>query len=134
MNRYNDIINLPHHISAKRPRMSQRNRAAQFSPFAALSGYEDAVRETARLTEERRELSEDNAARINESLLLIRENIRERPWVSITCFVPDKRKSGGEYVTKTGQIRHIDEGTRALVFADNKTVPIADIYEITFIK
>lgn len=130
MNGYSDIIGLPHHTSAARPRMSQRDRAAQFSPFAALTGYEDVIAESARLTDERRELSEDDRARINRRLQIVLENICERPGVKITYFVADRRKSGGAYETAEGFAKHFDEGERTLIFTDNKAVPIDDIYAV----
>lgn len=124
---YNDIIDLPHRVSSTRPHMPQRGRAAQFSPFAALAGYEDAVEEEARLTDERSELSEDRQTLINEQLLIILENIRERPGVSITFFAADESKPGGKYVTASGFARHFDEDAGTLILTDGKAIPIADI-------
>lgn len=130
MNRYRDIIALPHRVSATRPQMPLRDRAAQFSPFAALTGYEDVIDETARLTDSRIELSESKQAELNEKLQIILENISERPEVKITYFVPDKRKSGGAYETAVGFVKHIDECALTVIFTDNRTIPIADIYSI----
>lgn len=130
MKKYSDIIDLPHHVSETRKQMSLHDRAAQFSSFAALTGYEDAIDETARLTDERAELSEDRQAKINECLRIILENISERPEVIITYFVPDKLKAGGEYVTKIGSVRHIDECAHTVIFSDGSAIPIADIYDI----
>lgn len=130
MNGYRDIIDLPHHASAARPRMSQRDRAAQFSSFAALTGYEDIIAESARLTDERSELSEDDRARINRRLQIVLENICERPEVKITYFVADKRKSGGAYETAVGFVKRLDEFEMSVVFTDNKAIPIADIFDI----
>lgn len=130
MNGYPDIIGLPHRISAKHPQMSRRDRAAQFSPFAALTGYEDIIGESARLTDERLELSEEKQSRINERLQIILENISERPEVKITLFIPDKRKSGGSYETVTGFVKRIDECDGTVVFTDHRAVFIADIYDI----
>ena len=96
--RYDDIINLPHHVSPTRQRMSMHDRAAQFAPFAALVGYDDAVAETARLTESRPELDEQEQRIINEKLAYIAEHINEHPEVCIKYFVPDERKSGGAIV------------------------------------
>lgn len=128
--KYGDIIELPHHVSQKRPQMTLHDRAAQFSPFSALTGYEDALGETARLTNKRLGLSEDRQARINECLRIILENISERPEAKITYFVPDTLKSGGEYVTANGFVRHIDECALLIIFTDGRKIPIADIYDI----
>lgn len=128
--KYNDIIYLPHRVSPTRPHMPPRGRAAQFSPFAALAGYEDAVEEEARLTDERSELSEDRQTLINERLLVIFENIRERPGVSITFFAADESKPGGKYVTASGFARHFDEDAGTLILTDGKAIPIADICHI----
>ena len=130
MNKYRDIINLPHHEPTTRPRMSRQNRAAQFSAFAALDGYDEEIDETARLTDEKRELSEDGSAAINESLQTIMSMYPERPCAAVMYFVPDSRKSGGEYVCKTGFVKQIDEETRRLVFADDTAVPIEDIRKL----
>lgn len=129
-NGYRDIIGLPHPVSAVRKQMPRHDRAAQFSPFAALTGYEEIIGETARLTDERAELSEERQTRINERLLLILENISERPEVKITYFVPDKRKNGGAYETAEGRVRRVDECFGSVIFADHRAVPIADIYDI----
>lgn len=130
MNGYRDIIDLPHRVSATRPQMPLRDRAAQFSPFAALTGYEDVICETARLTDSRLELSESKQTELNEKLQIIIENAAEKPEVKITYFVPDKRKSGGAYETAVGFVKRIDECALAVIFADNRAVCIADIYDI----
>ena len=96
---YNDIIDLPHHISTTRPRMSMLDRAAQFSPFAALTGYDAAIKETGRLTGQRIELTEECRAVLDRKQQVLLENLAEHPEVSVTYFVPDERKSGGAYVT-----------------------------------
>lgn len=127
---YEDIINLPHHVSPTRPRMSMADRAAQFSPFAALSGYGDAVQETARLTNRRIELDESAKAALDEKLRLLAEVIEERPEAEITYFLPDKKKAGGEYVTATGQVKKVDAVAQELVMANGRIIPIADIIEV----
>lgn len=127
---YEDIINLPHHVSPTRPRMSRADRAAQFSPFAALSGYGDAVQETARLTNRRIELDESAKAALDEKLRLLAEVIEERPEAEITYFLPDKKKAGGEYVTATGQVKKVDAVAQELVMANGRIIPIADIIEV----
>ena len=122
--RYDDVINKQHPTSKKHPRMSNMNRAAQFAPFAALTGYEESIEETARLTDRRIELSEDNIEELNAKLNFIQERIKERPEVTITYFQPDERKEGGAYITVTGKVRRIDEVNRVLVFEDGRTVGI----------
>ncbi len=128
--RYDDIINLPHHQSASRPHMSLHDRAAQFSPFAALTGHEAAIAETARQTEERVQLSEDRLAELNEKLRLLTALLPESPRVRITCFVPDERKDGGAYITRTGRVKKMDDAGRKLVFTDRSCVAVEDIVDI----
>lgn len=130
MNEYDDIINLPHHQSSKRPHMSNHQRAAQFAPFAALTGYDAAIDETARLTDQKLELSDEQADHLNVQIQRIVENIADKPQVEITYFVPDNRKSGGEYMTVTGRVRCVDDSNREIVFADGMTVGIDDVYMI----
>lgn len=121
---YEDIIHLPHHVSAVHTPMPVEARAAQFSPFAALTGYGDAVRETGRLTEERAELEEDEMGDLDRKLTELQEQIGDRPEISVTYFKPDARKSGGAYVTATGRIRKIDMFPRALVLEDGTRIPL----------
>ncbi len=128
--RYDDIINHPHPVSHRHPQMTMAGRAAQFSSFAALSGYEDAVRETARKTDRRMELSEDAKARLNEKLRFLADLREARPLAAFTCFVPDERKDGGAYVVRTGCIRRIDEFNRTVQLTDGTFFSIDDIYEI----
>jgi len=101
--RYADIINLPHHTSSKHPRMSRENRASQFSPFAALTGYDSEIKETARLTDEKIELDEDRIYDINAKLQYIKDNIDVKPEITVEYFISDEKKSGGAYVTLKGQ-------------------------------
>ena len=129
-NKYDDIINLPHHRSEARPHMSAYDRAAQFSPFAALTGYDDAVEETARLTDEKAELTEDAKELLNAKILTLAQMLDTAPTVSITYFVPDRKKEGGAYVTVRGQVTSIDEYDRVLVIDRKTTVPIDTIREI----
>lgn len=105
---YDDIINLPHHVSKTRPHMSMLERAAQFSPFQALSGYGAAIQETARLTDEKIELGEDDLSVLNEKLQMLADHLEESPEVCFVCFCPDERKAGGKYVVITGKVRRID--------------------------
>ena len=124
-------INLPHHVSQNHPQMSLRDRAAQFAPFAALTGYEAAVGETARLTAERRELDPQEAAELNRRLAELAARLPERPEVTIEYFVPDERKSGGAYVTETGVVRHVSVPEKTLVMEDGKGIPIDDVISMT---
>lgn len=122
--KYDDIINLPNPTSKNHPRMSLYDRAAQFSPFAALTGHDDAIRETARLTDERMEPNEDTLNRLNEQLNVIKNNIGQKEAVSITYFVPDDRKTGGAYVTHSGFVKRIDEYERTIIMTDKTKIPI----------
>lgn len=134
MNKYKDIINLPHHVSKTRKPMSLYNRAAQFAPFAALTGYDDAIKETARLTEERIELSDELKNMLNQKIKLIIENIKLQPEVAITYFVPDNKKSGGVYKTISGNVRRIDEIEKYLLFTNKLKVYFYDIIFINELK
>lgn len=129
-NRYDDIINLPHHVSEKHPRMAMIDRAAQFSPFAALTGHGAAIEETARLTDERIELDESRKEIINEKLMFIAESADDAPEVTVIYFVPDGRKFGGEYVSVTGKVRKIDAYKHDIVMSDGRPIPIENIYDI----
>lgn len=128
--KYDDIINLPHHVSANRPHMSMIDRAAQFSPFAALTGYEDAVKETERLTEQKINLNETEISLLNNKLNFIQENIKLKPTISIKFFVPDNRKSGGSYSTVIGTIKKIDICEKSVIMTDGKVIPVEDILQI----
>ena len=125
--RYDDIIGLPHHRSATRPHMPLTDRAAQFSPFAALTGYEAVITETARLTDHRIELDEDEKAVITQKLQTVLEHIRECPELTVTWFRPDGKKDGGAYVTVTGRVKRIDEYDRAILMMDGTRIPICDM-------
>ena len=127
---YDDIINLPNPTSKKHPRMSLHDRAAQIAPFAALTGHDAAIKETARLTDERLELSDEVIMRLNDQLNMIRDNIGTEQEVSITYFVPDDKKSGGAYLTHSGVVKKIDEFERKLIMQDETVIPIEQISEI----
>lgn len=124
---YDDIIVLPHHVSVTRAHMSISDRAAQFSPFAALTGYEAAIKETARLTEERIELDENSRAVLDEKLNVVMEQIADHPKITITYFQPDAKKAGGSYIETVGQIRKIDEYTREIVMMDRSQIPLDEV-------
>ena len=128
--KYADIIHLPNHRSPSRPHMSNYDRAAQFSPFAALTGYDAAVDETARLTRERTELDEQGKALLDERLKLLKNLVSTGSQVNIIYFQPDLRKYGGEYLSHSGSLRRIDPTEGSLLFADGFKVAIDDIYDI----
>ena len=127
---YEDILHLPHHISTKRKQMSLHDRAAQFAPFAALTGHEAAVKETARLTETRIELDENEIELLDQKLQYILQHLSERPMAAITYFLPDQRKAGGKYTEVEGQIKKIDQWEHRLIMGDGTMIPIADILRI----
>lgn len=128
--KYDDIINLPHHVSSTRPHMPMSGRAAQFSPFAALSGYSAAVEETARLTSSRIELAEDARAMLEQKLRLLADAVPDDSIVTITYFQPDTQKAGGAYVTAVGPVRKIDSIGRIILMQDGRRIAIQDIIEI----
>ena len=131
MNRsYDDIINLPHPDSKNHPRMPAANRAAQFSAFAALSGYDSAIKETARLTDDQITLSENGIEDLEVKLNILADKIADHPEVAVTHYVPDSKKKGGAYVTSYGAMKKIDEYEKVLVFADEKKIPIQDVLDI----
>ena len=129
-NNYEDIIYLPHHVSKKHPQMPVQDRAAQFAPFAALTGYGDVLQETARLTEKKIELDEYDKDALNRRLRFVLEEKSEDSMVFITYFVPDERKDGGAYVTIEGEIRRLDDVGRSLQMMDGTVIPIEDILSI----
>ena len=127
---YEDILNLPHHVSKTRPQMSMLDRAAQFSPFAALTGYDAAIKETGRLTDEKIELDEDTKAALDMKQAYLIEMIDEQPEITIIYFLPDARKVGGAYVTVTGNLKRFDEYERLLILTNGKKIPMDDIADI----
>lgn len=130
MENYKDIINLPHYQSKKRPHMSLYDRAAQFSPFAALTGHDEAIKETARLTDKKLELDETAKIILNEKFNYIMEHIYEQPEITVTYFIPDGLKDGGMYVDFVGMVKKYDYLNRILCFTDNTEIKIDDITEI----
>lgn len=128
--RYDDILDLPHHTSASRPHMSRGDRAAQFSPFSALSGFGAAIRETGRQTDPRIGLSEDDQAVLDVNLQMIQEKLADRPEAEVTYFQPDERKSGGSYCKISGRIKKIDACDRILVMEDGTQIPLEEIIEL----
>ena len=130
MGKYDDIINLPNPTPTCRPRMSMLDRAAQFAPFAALTGYEAVVAEAARLTDDRLELSEDMKIILNDKMQMIVDNLDKEPFVTVRYFVPDKRKAGGAYVEVSGIVKEIDEYERCIVMTDGIKIPIEQVRAI----
>ena len=129
-NKYDDIINLPHHVSSKHPPMSLEERSAQFAPFAALTGYEDCVKETARLTDERIDISDDAKEILNEKINNIIKIIDKNPKIKITYFIPDNKKSGGKYVTIEEKTKKIDEINQKIILVNGTKIDIKDIMNI----
>ena len=130
LEKYNTIMNLQHHVSKTRPQMPMSDRAAQFAPFAALTGFEAAVLEAARLTEARPELDESRKEQLNACLQLLKAHSRERPQAEICYFKPDERKTGGACVTVTGAVKKVDDFTRRVTLADGTVIPMEDILDI----
>lgn len=128
--RYDDIIDLPHHVSAKHHPMPVADRAAQFSPFAALSGHSEAIAETARLTDPRRELDEETQARLNAQVILLAQAAPQRPLVRVTWFRPDAHKEGGAYLTREDVVRRVDLTQGVLQFADHNEIALRDIVRL----
>lgn len=129
-NRYDEIINLPHHVSKTRPQMPMSDRAAQFAPFAALTGYDSVIKETGRLTGERVELDEEALTDLNMRYQLLVDALDEEPEVEITYFKPDERKSGGEYVTLTGTVKKVDDFERLITMQNGTKIPMDDVLAV----
>jgi len=130
INRYDDIIHLPHHVSSVHPPMPVSDRAAQFAPFAALTGHDAAIKETARLTDERVELDENAKAVLDEKLRMIQEMLARQPEITVTYFQPDEKKSGGRYISATGNVRKIDMYSHLIIMSDGLRIPLSEIYGI----
>ena len=130
LDNYEDIINLPHHTSLNHPRMSMEKRASQFSPFAALTGYEDLVKESARLTDKKIDLDDGVKQILNNKLQIINQNINNKIEVTFTYFVPDKFKSGGKYIDYTGTIKKIDNYNNLIIMDDMTKISITEIINI----
>jgi len=127
---YDDIIHLPHHVSKARPQMSRHDRAAQFLPFAALTGYDAAIQETGRLTDARAELTESSRALLDEQIRSIADRLAEQPEITVTYFEPDQRKAGGAYVRVTDRVKKIDALQQMIFLTGGKTVPFQEIFEL----
>lgn len=131
-NRYDEIINLPHHISKTRPQMPTSDRAAQFAPFAALTGYDSAIKETGRLTDERIELDEEALTALDRKYQLLMDTLDDAPEVTITYFQPDERKAGGQYVSATGTVKKVDTFGRRILLQDGTRIPLDSVYDLRF--
>ena len=127
---YDDIIDRPHHVSERHPQLSKASYAAQFSPFAALTGYDGIVSEAARLTDERVELGETEMSILSAKLQIIGDHIKEQPEVELTYFKKDKKKTGGAYLQKIACIKRIDDVERIIYFTDGTNLPIDDITDM----
>ena len=128
--KYDDMLHLPHPTSARHPRMPIAERAAIFSPFAALSGHAGAIAETARLTDQKMELDEDTKAELDRRQAVLLEHIAEQPEVTVTWFQPDERKDGGAYFTTTGRLKKINEKNRVLILLDGTSIPLEDVADL----
>lgn len=127
---YEDIIHLPHHVSSTRPQMPMQDRAAQFSPFAALTGFDTAIKEARRLTEEKIELDEEALNLLNRKLQMLVDRLDEQPEVRLTYFKPDEKKSGGAYMTVTGKVKKVDDFKRWIVMQNGVKIPMDDILDM----
>ena len=130
MTDYDDLLTLPHKISDRRIPMPMQKRAAQFAPFAALTGYEDAVQEAGRRTSERLEMTEDRAELLDQKLRWLRDHILTLPEICVTWFIPDERKSGGEYCTVTGHAKKLELSKRKLLLQCGIVIPLEDIWDL----
>lgn len=128
--KYDDILHLPHHVSRTHPHMPGTDRAAQFSPFAALTGYKEAIGETGRRTENRMELDEDMKMILDEKLRMLQKQAAEHPKAAITYFLPDEKKDGGTYITVHDHIKKIDQYRQVLVMQGGAEIPMKDIIGI----
>ena len=130
LEKYNTIMNLQHHVSKTRPQMPMSDRAAQFAPFAALTGYDSAIKETRRLTAERIELDEEALTALDMKYQLLMDALNEAPKVTITYFQPDERKAGGKYITATGAVKKVDDFERRITMQDGAKIPMDDVLSI----
>lgn len=129
---YADIIDLPHHVSRRHPQMSKMARAAQFAPFAALTGYDAVIHESARLTDTKMILEEDDNERLNRIMSMLMDTVEEHPSITVSFFKPDNRKAGGAYVSVSGQLKRIDDYEQAIIMVDGTMIPLAHIIDIQY--
>lgn len=130
MSNYDDIINMPHHVSKSRKHMSNNDRAAQFLPFAALTGYNEAIEETSRTVNEKIVLGLEDRELINQKLSILKAHIKERPLLHVTYFKKDEKKDGGEYIKVSDNLRNIDEVEKTLSFVELDSIKISDVYDL----
>ena len=131
-NRYDEIMRLPHHVSKTRPQMPMSDRAAQFAPFAALTGYDSAIKETGRLTDERIELDEEALTALDRKYQLLMDTLDDAPEVTIIYFQPDERKAGGQYVSATGTVKKVDTFGRRILLQDGTRIPLDSVFDLRF--
>lgn len=129
--RYDDIIDLPHHVSHRHPRLPMANRAAQFAPFAALTGFDGIIAETGRLTDRFVPLDEDQKEAIDLRLDILKDRMREKPEAAFTYFVPDEKKDGGSYRSATGAVKRIDDIERRIILTDGTKIDIDSLYSVS---
>lgn len=138
MNNYNgeyeDIINLPRHISKKHPQMSLEVRSAQFAPFSALTGYDEQIQETSRITNKKKEINEEMKMILDEKLQIIQQEINKKPKITVTYFIPDSKKDGGKYATITGKVIKIDKFKQLIILENKIEIPIKEICEIILLQ
>ena len=138
MNNYNgeyeDIINLPRHISKKHPQMSLEVRSAQFAPFSALTGYDEQIQETSRITNKKKEINEEMKMILDEKLQIIQQEINKKPKITVTYFIPDSKKDGGKYATITGKAIKIDKFKQLIILENKIEIPIKEICEIILLQ
>ncbi len=128
--KYDEIMGLPHHVSRTRPQMPMSDRAAQFAPFAALTGYDSAIKETGRLTDEKIELDEEALTTLDMKYQFLMDALDDEPEVTITYFQPDERKAGGKYVSATGTVKKVDDFERRITMRDGTKIPMDDVLSI----
>ena len=128
--KYDEIMGLPHHVSRTRPQMPMSDRAAQFAPFAALTGYDSAIKETGRLTDEKIELDEEALTTLDMKCQFLMDALDDEPEVTITYFQPDERKAGGKYVSATGTVKKVDDFERRITMRDGTKIPMDDVLSI----
>lgn len=128
---YNDIVNLSHHVSQKHIQMSIEERAAQFAPFAALTGFSEEIKEAERLTNERKAIDENLREKLDRKLQIIKNILHINPLVTFTYFVNDLKKEGGDYITVTEKVKRINNYKKVIVLENNIEIPISEIIDIT---
>ena len=128
--KYDEIMGLPHHVSRTRPQMPMSDRAAQFAPFAALTGYDSAIKETGRLTDEKIELDEEALTTLDMKYQFLMDALDDEPEVTITYFQPDERKAGGKYVSATGAVKKVDDFERRITMRDGAKIPMDNVLSI----